>query len=63
MKKIINIILVLLMIVIFYYRDGSDRRIDNVTEIMISYPESTVITNNSIIKINMENIYKWDVIN
>jgi hypothetical protein len=61
LKKYINLILILLMIVIFYYRDGSTREIKGVKELFISYPESTVVTDNAVIKILMDNIYKWEI--
>jgi len=62
MKNIIKLFLILMMIVIFYYRDGSTREIKDVKEVFISYPESVVVTDNAVIKILMTNIYRWDII-
>jgi len=61
MKRIINILLILWMIVVFNYRDGSSRAFYNVKELMIGYPYSTVVTNTAVVKINMKEVRSWEV--
>jgi len=62
MAKLINILLILYMILTFHYRDGSSRVIQDVKEFIISYPHSTVVTDRAVIRIDMKEVIRWEVL-
>ena len=59
MKKIINI-LIIFVILVFYYREGYSTSYSGIKEYRINKIEATLITNNTVIKVDMKDVLYWE---